>query len=384
MYNTDIDTKSIYLHWPFCPYKCHFCPFVAVAGKDAYMDRYHATLVREIIRFTEKRTKTYTLDTVYFGGGTPSTYPNELLLDMFVILKTVFTFSSQVEITLEVNPGTVDDTKLKVWNQVGINRLSIGVQSLKDGVLSDLNRQQSLNDVMWLMSRVGMFFNNVSVDIILGLPGVSDDDWRELLTTIITWPITHISMYILEIHEGTALHFRVKTKKTQLPDDDHLTDMYGWSVDFLQKAGFMQYEVSSFAKNGYQSRHNVGYWDRKPYKGFGIGACSFDGATRFQNCADLHHYIDANPDAYDALCTREQLTRKQIINEKIMLGVRRSTGLMLAEIYEHMSPIECAEMATTIRELQASGFIAESHEKIILTPRGLLMENTIATRLSLL
>jgi oxygen-independent coproporphyrinogen-3 oxidase len=384
MYSTEIDTKSIYLHWPFCPYKCHFCPFVAVAGKDTYMDRYHATLVREIMRFTEKCNQKYTLDTIYFGGGTPSTYPNELLLDMFAILKTVFTFSSQTEITLEVNPGTVDDTKLKVWNQVGINRLSIGVQSLKDGVLSDLNRHQSINDVMWLMNRVGMLFNNVSVDIILGLPGVSDPDWRELLATIVTWPITHISMYILEIHEGTALHFRVKTKKTQLPDDDHLTDVYEWSINFLEQAGFMQYEVSSFAKNGYQSRHNVGYWDRKPYKGFGIGACSFDGTTRFQNYADLHHYIDAQPADYDALCTREQLTRKQIINEKIMLGVRRSTGLMLAEIYEHMSHIERAEMATTIRELQASGFITESHEKIILTPRGLLIENTIATRLSLL
>ena len=384
MYNTDIDTKSIYLHWPFCPYKCHFCPFVAVAGKDAYMDRYHATLVREIIRFTQKRAQKCMLDTVYFGGGTPSTYPNELLLDMFAILKTVFVFSSQAEITLEVNPGTVDDTKLKVWKQVGINRLSIGVQSLKDGVLSDLNRQQSINDVMWLMNRVGMLFNNVSVDIILGLPGVNDDDWRELLTTIVTWPITHVSMYILEIHEGTALHFRVKTKKTQLPDDDHLTDVYGWSVDFLQNAGFMQYEVSSFAKNGYQSQHNIGYWDRKPYKGFGIGACSFDGTTRFQNCADLHHYIDAQPADYDALCMREELTRKQIINEKIMLGVRRSTGLMLTEVYGQMSHIERADMVTTIRELQASGFITESHEKIILTPRGLLMENTIATRLSLL
>lgn len=383
IYNSTSQTKSVYIHWPFCPYKCHFCPFVAFAGQDALMEAYHRTLIGEITAFVQQSGEQRQLDTIYFGGGTPSTYPNHLLLDMFVILRKMFLIADTTEITLEVNPGTVNREKLDVWQQVGINRLSIGVQSLKDRVLTNLNRQQSREDVLRLMQEVGPRFNNVSVDIILGLPDVSEDEWRELLATVVTWPIQHISMYILEVHEGTALHVRIKTKDIELPPDDRLADLYAWSVDFLCMHGFQQYEVSSFAHPAHESRHNTVYWERKPYKGFGVGACSFDGEVRFQNGAHLHEYIGSWQQGGVPRGGAERLTRQQIINEKIMLGIRRRNGLDVRDILQDMTLSEQNTIQRSLQQLQQIGLIVQSAGRIMLTRRGLLVENTIATQLSL-
>jgi len=382
-YSYSAPTRSLYIHWPFCPYRCTFCPFVALASHDSFMGRYHEALKLELIDFAQKSGQRLPLDTIYFGGGTPSTYPDDLLLDTSVILKTIFDIQPGCEITLEVNPGTVRVEQVAFWKSIGINRLSIGVQSLKDSVLKDLNRHQSQEDVTFLLSHAQDVFDNLSVDLILGLPGVSDEEWKDMLRQVVTWPIKHVSLYFLQVHENTQLYFRVQQNKVVLPCDDAVVDLYYWSVALLAEHGLNQYEVSNFAREGYESRHNRIYWDRKPYKGFGLGACSFDGSMRFQNEKNLMRYMHGMETGQDMTVFHEGLTRKQIYLEKIMLGIRRSQGVMLDEVMEMLLTQEQQTLLKQITELESEGFIKQRDGCIVLTPVGLSVENNIALRLSL-
>ena len=382
-YDLSVNTRSLYIHWPFCPYRCHYCPFVALASHDPFMEQYHKALVKEIKDFAYQSPQKLSLDTIYFGGGTPSTYPDHLLLDMFGILKECFIFDEKTEITLEVNPGTVRPEQLKLWKDLGINRISAGVQSLNDEVLHKLNRLQKASDVLWLVSEAPKFFDNISVDVILGLPGIKKSEWEELLATIVKWKITHISMYVLEVHDTTPLYFNVASKKILLPCDDEVVDTYYWSRSFLAQNGFEQYEVSSFARNGKESRHNTTYWERKPYRGFGLGACSFDGVERIQNEKNLLKYMESiEQDQYKPIFT-ETIAKEQIYAEKIMLGLRRMKGVCWEEVSADLSSEQKEKLKKTIEVLQQKKLIIENNGRLQLTPAGLIVENEIVTRLSL-
>src|SRR5437868_9066098 len=320
-YDISAQTGSLYIHWPFCPYRCHYCPFVALASHDPFMERYHKELIKEIKDFgmqsllfnAQKRA----LNTIYFGGGTPSTYPDHLLLDTFGILGEFFIFDKNTEVTIEVNPGTVRTEQLPLWKNAGINRMSIGVQSLNDNALQKLNRLQKASDVYALLDKAPHYFDNISVDVILGLPGISITEWKSILANIVTWNIAHISMYVLEVHDSTPLFFNVASKKVTLACDDEIADLYDWSREFLDKHGFKQYEISSFARVGYMSRHNSMYWDRKPYRGFGLGACSFDGKCRFQNEKNLMKYMESMEQDTYVPAFMEVITKEQVYAEKI-------------------------------------------------------------------
>lgn len=382
-YNVEANARSIYIHWPFCPYKCNFCPFVALASHDQFMGTYHDALVKEIKDFAKLVPGKTPLDTIFIGGGTPSTYPDELLLDTFGILKEIFIFNQDTEVTIEVNPGTVRPEQLRLWKQAGINRLSIGVQSLKDKMLKKLNRHQTAEQVYTVLDQAKEHFDNVSVDFILGLPEVSPEEWKDLIQKAVTWPIKHVSIYFLMVHEDTPLYFGVKKKQITLPCDDEIVDLYYWTVEYLAAHGFEQYEISNFAKPGYYSRHNSIYWDRKPYKGFGLGACEFDGATRLQNQKNLNKYLDGVQKGQDITIFSETLTSDQVYLEKIMLGLRRSQGLAYQDLLEHLSDAQQVYIKGQIIMLQETGFIAERNGRLILTPKGLAMENDIVVKLSL-
>lgn len=381
-YATTRDTRSLYIHWPFCPYRCHFCPFVALAGQDQFMEQYHNALLREIMAFGQRLSTPAPIDTIFIGGGTPSTYPPDLLLDMVGILKSVGMVHPNTECTLEVNPGTVTDEKIAAWAAAGINRLSIGVQSLKDSVLKNLNRHQSAQDVYTVLNRVKGIFANVSVDIIVGLPGVTDDEWKALINTVVTWPITHLSMYFLTVHEQTPLYFRVKQGELALPCDDAVVDLYYWSRDVLAAHGLQQYEISSFARDGYACRHNSVYWERKPYKGFGLGAHSFDGLSRFYNEKNIMKYMAAIKDHGDATVFAETLSREQIHNERVMLGLRRVHGMPISEVLHDLTHAEQVQVQKRVTELIQNGWLHQEDEWLKLTPKGLSVENHIALQLS--
>jgi len=373
--------EHLYIHWPFCPYKCHFCDFVALASHEQFMERYHQALVKEIRAFKGIFTQTKPLKTIYFGGGTPSTYPPELLLDTFGTLKDIFMFDEKTEVTFEVNPGTVTKEALKVWKEVGINRLSIGVQSLKDQVLQGLNRHQKATDVYALLDDVKKDFDNVSVDFILGLPGVSVEEWKQMVHDAMKWPIQHISVYFLMVQQNTPLYFKVKTNKVQLPPDDEIVDLYEWLVELLESHGFYRYELSNFAKSGFESRHNQAYWDRKPYAAFGLGACSFNGSARCQNEKNLGKYMDLVQEGKSVICEREELDSQKIAEEKIMLGLRQRKGVCVKDIMGHFSEEKQKLFLSNVERLQEQKLIEQKNGFVFLTPRGYALENEVAVRL---
>ena len=340
------------------------------------MERYHRTLVQEIEQFASSCTKKEEIDTIFIGGGTPSTWPDELILDMSGTIRSVYRVNNSAEITIEVNPGTVRKEQLKMWADLGINRLSIGVQSLNDSVLRNLNKLYTAKDVMVLLDRAKKVFYNISIDLILGLPDVSENEWKNVLREVMCWPIKHISMYFLTVHENTKLYFNSKSKKVVLPSDDDLVDLYNWSVDFLKKNEFEQYEIFNFAKVGYKCRHNEVYWDRKPYKGFGLGACSFDGISRFQNSKSLMDYLQGIEEGQNDNFV-ETLSVKQITLEKLMLRLSRPNGIEFSELFEDLSDNQIKKVKKNISFLKGTKYIEEKNGMLFLNPYYFTLENEI-------
>jgi oxygen-independent coproporphyrinogen-3 oxidase len=226
------------------------------------------------------------------------------------------------------------------------------VQSLKDSVLRNLNRNQSNTDVFWVIENASKSFDNLSIDLILGLPGVSVQEWKDLLQKVVEWPIAHVSIYFLTVHEETPLFYRVQKKEVALTPDDAMVDLYQWSVEFLQEHGLMQYEISNFSREGYHSRHNSVYWDRKPYKGVGLGACSFDGKSRFQNQKHLMKYINDIDSGTDVTIFSETLTNNQAYLEQVMLGLRRAQGLDMNDLLKDLNETQQKIMKDSIAMLQ--------------------------------
>lgn len=434
------DTQSLYIHWPFCPYRCFFCPFIALSGQDEFMPRYHNALKEEIITYAKEwrlksdlnsqdlnsefkknnkleanlnlidkdnnqkntnlssssfginyGTRSYgirnrEIKTIFFGGGTPSTYPNELLLDMFGILRSEFNLAKDCEISLEVNPGTVDLEKLKLFREVGINRLSIGVQSLNNQVLQKLNRHQKSEDVFVLLEEASKIIENLSIDLIIGLPGVSSQEWKQLIETVVTWPIKHISVYFLTVHEDTPLYFGVKRNKFILPEDDEIVELYYWTINRFKENGFEQYEISNFSKKGFNCKHNQAYWARDAYKGFGLGACSFDGISRTQNNKNLLTYLESLENKKPVIDFSETLAPKDIWLERLMLGLRQNRGVLLKNIKEFLTQEQIIRFNNILEKLEKDGFlklVTEKNEKRIVVERiGLSVVNEITVQLS--
>ncbi len=381
-YDFQVETKSVYIHWPFCPYKCHFCPFVALASHDQFMERYHKALVKEIQSSGEKHDGLRAVDTIFFGGGTPSTYPDDLLLDTFDTLKNIFFFNSNSELSIEVNPGTVRKEQLALWREIGINRISIGVQSLKDQVLNSLNRLQTSKSVHELLKIAPDYFENISVDLILGLPDVSVEEWKSLIKKAVTWPIKHISVYFLTVHEDTPLYFKVHTNRISLPSDETMVSLYEWTVNALADHGFERYELSNFSKPGFQSRHNTVYWERKPYMAFGLGACSFDGTQRFQNEKNLLKYMEGIEKGSNVVSFSEDLTPTQINLERLMLGLRRRVGMSWQDLFEYQSVHQQKKLKSTVAHLKEQKLIDEEQGRLKLTTAGMMVENEIIAQLS--
>jgi len=350
---------------------------MALAQHDQFMERYHYALCKEVEQFGQVFKPKMPIQTIFLGGGTPSTWPDRLLLDMFVKLKNRFSFAGKQEITIEVNPGTVRTEQLQLWKQIGINRLSIGVQTLNDDVLRRLNRHQTKDDVYFLLNHASTVFDNISVDLIVGFPDVTHDEWKYLLEEVVRWPITHVSVYCLTVHEETKLYFEYKCGNIAMPDDDEVATMYEWGVEFFETNNFIQYEVSNFARPGYESKHNLVYWERKLYKGFGLGACSFDGAVRSQNQKSLMEYINALESGQTVTIFEERLTEDQVRLEIIMLGLRTTQGVCCAQMFDEFSQEEKARRVEHIKWLKQNNFMYEKNGHLLLTSKGLVVEHEI-------
>ena len=340
------------------------------------MEPYHNALAKELVYYAQKTTQT--LQSIYLGGGTPSTYPSHLLLDLSDILRSTYQVSPSAEITIEVNPGTITEEKINSWFIGDINRISLGVQSLNDQVLRLLNRHHSRNDTINALKSLSPKFNNISIDLMIGLPGISRAEWQHMLHEVVSWPITHISLYMLTLHHKTPLCFMLKKNALTLPDEEEICSTYQWSFEFLAQHGFGWYELSNFAKVGYESRHNWAYWKHKSYQGLGISAASFDGKRRYRNTKELAKYLQ-NP--VDAIEYQETLSKKELLEEHIMLSIRTKEGISDASIHAYGGNPDTLLYKSFIQELLQNSLIKQHNNSWFLTPKGMCVEHEISQRI---
>lgn len=331
---------QLYLHIPFCKSKCAYCDFNSYACHDqAVILRYLTALNQEII-LASKRFAYAKIDTVYIGGGTPSALDERQITSVFESLENAFDLSCVKEFSIECNPESITDEKLAVYKQHGVRRVSIGVQSLSDDNLKAIGRLHTAKVALDKIRLAKEYFDNVSCDLIVGLPFDTEDVIREEVQTLCP-VVDHISMYELSVEKGTRLERMIQNGKIVLPSDDDTQSLFDVAFDTAKQCGFERYEVSNFAKRGKISLHNFGYWTREEYLGLGAGAHSLvktlDGKTlleretRYANLSPLDDYINAVENVSDykdiARESVEKLTQKDVTNEKIMLGLRTVKGI---------------------------------------------------------
>lgn len=331
---------QLYLHIPFCKSKCAYCDFNSYACHDQAVILRYLTALNQEITLAGKRFAHAKIDTVYIGGGTPSALDERMISSVLKSLENAFDLSAVKEFSIECNPESITDEKLAVYKQHGVRRVSIGVQSLSDDNLKAIGRLHTAKVALDKIRLAKEYFDNVSCDLIVGLPFDTEDVIREEVQTLCP-VVDHISMYELSVEKGTRLERMIQNGKIVLPSDDDTQSLFDVAFDTAKQCGFERYEVSNFAKRGKISLHNFGYWTREEYLGLGAGAHSLvktlDGKTlleretRYANLSPLDDYINAVENVSDykdiARESVEKLTQKDVTNEKIMLGLRTVKGI---------------------------------------------------------
>ena len=360
-------SSGLYIHIPFCRSKCIYCDFYSLPGAENMMDDY----LRAVIRETELRgSRNIPVDTVYFGGGTPSHFGYGRLMTLLREIRKNFTLTEECEITFEANPESVTEDGLGAMRRAGFNRISIGVQSFDDGDLKNLNRPHSaLQAVQAVNTARAAGFENISIDLIFALPGQNMERWEKNLNMAADLPITHLSCYGLTPEEGTPL---VSSPLMELlPDEDVQADMYLRCAEVLENRGFEQYEISNFARCGLYSRHNMRYWTLRAYIGLGAAAHSDFAGRRSANKADINEYIGALREG--RLPVEEELTvsPEERARERVMLGLRTSRGIRSGYFLDEPAFFELAG------EYAAHGLGRLNDDTFSLTPAGYMVSNGI-------
>ncbi|MDE6092439.1 MAG: radical SAM family heme chaperone HemW [Ruminococcus sp.] len=362
-----MDTLGIYIHVPFCVKKCSYCDFYSVSYEKDISEKYIDAVIRNLRYYSDKKRIT---DTVYFGGGTPSLLSPEQITRILCEINNNFNLAENSEITLETNPNTVDFEKLSELRKTGINRLSVGVQSMIDRELVFLGRIHSAEraeKTVYEAYKAG--FENISCDLMIALPEQSGDSLRYSVEKISALPVNHVSAYILKTEQGTP--FDCDEIKNRLPDDDTVAGLYLEMVQIIESMGFEQYEVSNFAKKGFESRHNCRYWKCSDYIGIGPSAHSCNNGKRFAVGRSLADFIGS--DVQNVFITDENPCG---FEEYSMLRLRLKEGLDLDSVTAHRDMI-----IKKIPELIKSGYINYDGKFISLTPEGFLMSNSVISYL---
>ena len=369
------DQLGIYIHIPFCRSKCDYCDFYSLSGREADMDRYQKALLAHI-KETAPHAKGMEVDTVYFGGGTPSYYGAKRLRVLLAALRKQFRIRKDAEITMEANPDSVDFPSLKQLRRAGFNRISLGVQSACDTHLRTLHRPhnfQQTRDAVDAARKAG--FDNLSLDLIYGLPDQDLPAWQDTLEQVLALNPNHLSCYGLKVEDGTPLSLRV-ADGLSLPDDDLQADMYLHAVDRLAQAGFKQYEISNFAQPGMESRHNLRYWLTRPYIGLGPGAHSDFGGRRYSFVRDLDAYITGVLGGKNIIDSSDLIPNRERGGEYLMLRLRTTLGIEEWEYrrtyFMNFSPLE--ELLLSYQRL---GFAVQENGRWRLTPKGFLLSNQL-------
>ena len=369
------NTLGLYLHIPFCKQKCAYCDFYSLAGSETHMDAYCAARTRHLEEVAP-RCSGMTVDTVYFGGGTPSYLGAARLTSLLKTVKKRYRLAPDAEITVECNPDSAGDWKaLRQLRRAGFNRISLGVQSTDDALLREIGRVHTFEQVTDAVAAARMAkIQNISLDLIYGLPHQTLEQWQDTLRTAAALEVEHLSCYGLKVEEGTPLYDRRDT--AALPDDDMQAEMYLWAVDYLEQHGYHQYEISNFARDGFESRHNLKYWQMLPYAGFGPGAHSDFGDVRFAYTRDLHSYLAGNLE----LSEREELSARDRMQEYIMLSLRTTAGID-RRYFEQQYRQRFDPMEKLLVQYESHGLAARTENGWRLTAEGFLVSNTVIVSL---
>ncbi|MGD9588268.1 MAG: radical SAM family heme chaperone HemW [Pyrinomonadaceae bacterium] len=380
---------GVYLHIPFCKSRCSYCDFATdVYRGPAAVERYVDALCREIEGENTSGSEcapsiagqtgtpptgrvTASVNTVYFGGGTPSLLRPEQVERILASVNSVFSVAERAEVTMEMNPATVTAETLAAYREMGINRASFGVQTFNDRDLKLLARGHDANDARTtfkLLRDAG--FDNISFDLIAGLPGQTLDDWKRNLEEAVAMQPEHLSLYLLEIHEGTPLAEQVRSGRRTPIDDEIAAEMYEVMLDCLAEAGYEQYEISNFCKPGFESRHNTKYWRLEPVFGFGVSAHSFDGVERYANDRDTAKYVEMIESKGTAEVFREEI---DLGSEFAFLGLRLNEGIDIGE-YENRFG---TDIARSSEDLEDKGLVEIAAGRLRLTRRGMLFSNEV-------
>ncbi len=368
--------EYLYIHWPFCNSKCFYCDFLSFCKLDSLKEEYNSTLCSQV-KSLKNNSK---IKTIFIGGGTPSLWPVDLLRKFFKELKSSFDLTEIKEFTIEANPADITQEKLICWKELGINRLSIGIQVLDDNVLLQVGRKQTVEQAINAINLSKKYFENISVDLILGLPGVDDSTWQNTLNKVVAWPVKHISVYLLTLYKKTRLFDLVKKNMISLQKNAKIASLYNSTVDFLEENGFMQYEISNFSRPGAESMHNMAYWERKPYLGLGLGASSFDGNIRYINEKNIKKYL-MQVESPLKFAEHEVLTEQQIFLEYLMLTLRMKKGGDLRRMLYFLSNEKKERFFSNLENLKELGLIFQDGGRIYLTKKGFLLENEIILKL---
>lgn len=363
---------ELYVHIPFCVRKCQYCDFLSGPSDEETKDRYIEALLKEI-RAAE-HTEDYEIVSVFIGGGTPSALKAEAIASIMSTLQEQFFFCEDAEVTIEANPGTVDLEKLTIYRNVGINRLSLGLQSTDAEDLKLLGRIHSYEEFLksyeWAREAG---FSNINIDLMFAIPGQTGEAWRQHLYQVAELNPEHISAYSLIIEEGTPF----AEQNLDLPDEDTEYQMYEDTAEILERYGYRQYEISNYAKQGYMCRHNAGYWQRREYLGFGLGASSLYRGMRFSNTRRMQEYLkeSRNPDQIRKDVT--VLSRNERIEEFMFLGLRMTEGISEKKFEENFDVRLMDVYGDILQKYEETGFMEHIETKWRLTRKGIHVSNHI-------
>ncbi len=366
---------GLYIHIPFCKKKCSYCDFVSFSDKSSLIEKYKTAVIKEI---KNKDISKYKINTIYIGGGTPSILDSKCISDIINEVKDYIL--DNAEITIEINPGTADREKLKKYKEIGVNRLSIGLQSTDNNILKEIGRIHSFEEFLNIYSlarEVG--FNNINVDLMLGLPGQTIEILEESVRKIIKLNPEHISIYSLILEENTKMWDMVNKGILKLPSEDIERKMY-WKVkNMLESNGYIHYEISNFAKKGYESRHNSDCWEQKEYIGVGLAAHSYLNKIRFSNTSNLEEYINnINNGDFDKNITINETQRDEDTKKEYMLlGLRKIDGVSISKYKNKFGENPVFKYRQELEKLVKENLLEIDGDNIKLTNKGLDLANLV-------
>ncbi len=369
---------SLYVHIPFCLRRCLYCDFVSHTYRPETASIYLKALKKEVAGLSI-REKVFA--TLYIGGGTPTALDREDITGIVEFILNHLPFVKDPEVTIEANPGTIDEDKLISLRKAGVNRISIGVQSFMDDELLTLGRIHTADDAqgsVFTARKAG--FENIGIDMIYGIPGQDINAWKKSLEKAVGLCPTHISTYELTLETGTIITEDVKSGRLIMPDDESIVSMYEYAMDYLQDNGFRQYEISNFAVEGYECRHNLNYWQRGEYLGVGVGAHSFFEGRRSYNTKDLNRYILCIKEGESPVDGWEDIAVDRAFSETIFLGLRKTDGIKLDELKVLLDRDFEDVYAGDIEEMRAQGLIEIADGRLRLTRRGRILSNEVFIR----